>query len=127
MIIVYKEFKNNKAEFTKEELEELLEKAKKEGYDEGYSKGYSDGKCVQPIPFPTSPTAPISPTFPITWATCETNSSIQGESGIIEAFANKLREKYKGTTGTIGDTDCPERWLSDIVLDYYNKLQKGEE
>ena len=68
MLIIYKEFKDNKAEFTKEELEELLKKARKEGYDEGYTKGYSDGKCVQPLTYPTNPTIPNSPTYPyITW------------------------------------------------------------
>lgn len=67
MIIIYKEFKDGKAEFTKKELEELLEKARKEGYDEGYSKGYCDGKYTQPITYPTTP---ISPTYPnITWGT----------------------------------------------------------
>ena len=70
MIIIYKEFKENKAEFTKKELEELLEKARKEGYDEGYSKGYCDGKYTQPITYPTTP---ISPTYPITWSTNGTN------------------------------------------------------
>lgn len=81
MIIIYKEFKEDKAEFTKKELEELLEKARQEGYNEGYTKGYSDGKYTQPTAypaFPTSPTTPISPTFPIAWANCETNSSING-------------------------------------------------
>lgn len=71
MIIIYKEFKDGKAEFTKDELEELLEKAKKEGYDEGYSKGYSDGKTytLPPITYPTSPTIPTYPTYPIVWGT----------------------------------------------------------
>ena len=76
MIIVYKEFKEGKAEFTKKELEELLEKARKEGYNEGYTKGYSDGKYTPPIQypaFPKSPTPPISPTYPITWSTNGTN------------------------------------------------------
>jgi len=76
MIIIYKEFKDGKAEFTKDELKELLEKAKKEGYDEGYAKGYSDGKTytLPPITYPTSPTIPISPTYPIiTWSTNRMN------------------------------------------------------
>lgn len=41
MIIVYKEpNKNNKLEFTKEEVEGLLEKA----YQEGYKHGFDNGK-----------------------------------------------------------------------------------
>ncbi len=73
MIIIYKEFKEDKAEFTKKELEELLEKARQEGYNEGYTKGYSDGKCAQPITYPTTPTAPISPNYPyINWGTSGT-------------------------------------------------------
>lgn len=70
MIIVYKEFKENKAEFTKKEIEELLEKARQEGYNEGYTKGYSDGKYTQPIQYPTTP---ILPTYPITWGTNRTS------------------------------------------------------
>ena len=70
MIIIYKEFKENKAEFTKKELEELLEKARQEGYSEGYTKGYSDSKYTQPITYPTKP---ISPTYPdIIWGTSGT-------------------------------------------------------
>lgn len=73
MIIIYKEIKDDKIEFTKKELEELLGKVRKEGYDEGYSKGYSEGKCVQPITYPTSPTTPVSPNYPyITWGTSGT-------------------------------------------------------
>ena len=78
MIIIYKEFKNNKAEFTKKELEELLEKARKEGYDEGYIKGYSDGKYTPPLITPTSPT------YPIAWVTNGTNSSINGTNSSIK-------------------------------------------
>ena len=74
MIIIYKEFKENKAEFTKKELEELLEKARKEGYDEGYTKGYSDGKYVQPITPLTSPTMPI---YPVACGSDNTSSSIK--------------------------------------------------
>ena len=76
MIIIYKEFKDDKAEFTKEELEKLLEQARKEGYDEGYAKGCSDGKVytLPPITYPTSPTIPNSPTYPyITWGTSGRN------------------------------------------------------
>ena len=62
MIIIYKEFKGDKAEFTKKELEELLEKARQEGYNDGYSKGYSEGRSYVPITCPT--TTPISPTYP---------------------------------------------------------------
>ena len=65
MIIIYKEFKNGKAEFTKEELEELLEKARREGYNDGYSKGYSEGKSYVPITSPTTPISPTCPNYPI--------------------------------------------------------------
>ena len=70
MIIIYKEFKDDKAEFTKKEIEELLEKARQEGYNEGYSRGYSDNKCCGPITYPTIQPTPISPTMPTSpyWA-----------------------------------------------------------
>jgi hypothetical protein len=75
MIIIYKEFKGDKAEFTKKEIEELLEKARQEGYDEGYSKGYSkgysDNKGCTPITYPTTPISPTCPNYPI--FTCNAN------------------------------------------------------
>lgn len=76
MIIIYKEFKDGKAEFTKKEIEELLEKARQEGYNDGYSKGYSEGRSCVPITYPiiqptTTPTSPIQPISPI-W-TCNTH------------------------------------------------------
>lgn len=71
MIIVYKEFKDGKAEFTKKELEELLEKARQEGYNEGYSRGYSDNKGCGPITYPTIPISPTYPNYPN--ITCNTH------------------------------------------------------
>ena len=60
MIIIYKEpNKDDKIEFTKQELENLLEQARKEGHDTGYSKGYNDGysagRSYLNITTPTSP------------------------------------------------------------------------
>ena len=72
MIIIYKEFKDDKAEFTKKELEELLEKARQEGYNDGYSKGYSEGISYAPITCPTIQPTPISPTIPTSpYWTCD--------------------------------------------------------
>lgn len=39
MIVVYKELKNNKVTFLRDEFEILLEKARLEGYKEGYLAG----------------------------------------------------------------------------------------
>lgn len=72
MIIIYKEFKGDKAEFTKKEIEELLEKARQDGYDEGYKDG-SNNRVIFPLNPPlTTPTALISPTIPISpYWTCD--------------------------------------------------------
>lgn len=39
MVIVYKELKNNKVTFLRDEFEILLEKSRLEGYKEGYLAG----------------------------------------------------------------------------------------
>jgi len=104
MIIIYKEIKDGKIEFTKKELEELLGKVRKEGYDEGYSKGYSD--AVHPITYPTTPTTPVSPTYPtspttpisptypyITWGTSETSSSDVLLKNVKTELANNINTK----------------------------------
>lgn len=86
MIIIYKESKDGKIEFTKEELENLLEQARKEGYDTGYSKGYGDGyiagKGYLNITTPTSPITPspwwTSPTITGTGGDIPLNNKIEG-------------------------------------------------
>ena len=59
MVIVYKELKNNKVTFLRDEFEILLEKSRLEGYKEGYLAGVK------------SMTSGGAPTFPndikITW------------------------------------------------------------
>lgn len=61
MIIVYKEIKDNKIEFTKEELEALLEQAKQEGYNDGYKDGIRNTTHI------TTPTKEYYPQYPQKW------------------------------------------------------------
>lgn len=59
MIIVYKEpNKNNKLEFSKEELEDLLDKA----YNEGYAKGKNEHYYTWAAPTITTTTTPLAST-----------------------------------------------------------------
>lgn len=54
MIIIYKEEKNGKFEFTKKELENILEQARKEGYDEGYKDGIRTYTTITTSPIITN-------------------------------------------------------------------------
>lgn len=78
MLVIYKESKNGKLEFTKEEFEGYLEKARKEGYNEGYrdaEKFYCNKSGDLPSPtYPSIPGIPISP-MPYITRTTETSSA----------------------------------------------------
>lgn len=67
MIIIYKEEKNGKFEFTKKELENILEQVRKEGYDEGYRDGV---RTYTTITTSLSPTITNTPKIDWTKWTC---------------------------------------------------------
>ncbi len=54
MIIIYKEERNSKFEFTKKELENILEQARKEGYNEGYKDAIRGYSTITAVPVTTT-------------------------------------------------------------------------
>lgn len=79
MLIIFKELKDGKVEFTQEELQKILEEAKKEGYDAGYKDGLAENIHIPPNPTYIRNISPkdLVNRIHYEWDTNRTDSNIQ--------------------------------------------------